>query len=154
MLINRKSVIVVILLIINLIATSFMLINFYTSHSDRSDTQGKITFDSVENGQYVLYIGTNDKDTYEQVIPTEQSREIINNICAKYVEGYTSSEAQGGWVDEKGVLTQESTLIYTFTYADESDIIAIMDDVLIALNQNSILVERRNISSSFYNRKD
>jgi hypothetical protein len=117
------------------------------------DAGGILEFESAENGQYILYIGTNDKDTYEQIIPTEEAVEIVNGICAKYAEGWTMSHAKGGWMDEKKFLTQENTLVYYFAYAGESDIVAIMDEILTALNQNSILVERRDISSVFYNGK-
>lgn len=102
------------------------------------------------NGRYVLYIGLNDKDTYEQIIPTEEAKDIINQICMKYVEGYTVLEASGGWVDETGTLTEESTLVYMLSDVKEEDVVAIMDEVLTALNQNSILVERQEYAYSFY----
>ena len=60
------------------------------------------------------------------------------------------TEANGGWVDETGTLTEEISLIYTFTDAEEADIISIMDEVLAVLNQNSILVERQDRSYTFY----
>jgi hypothetical protein len=58
--------------------------------------------------------------------------------------------AKGGWVDETGTLTQENSLVFTVAYAEESAVIAVMDEVLVALNQNSILIERKDISSVFY----
>ena len=151
---DKKSIIVFTLLITNLAVSTFILIYLFVPFGQPSDVSGRLAFDTAENGQYVLYIGTNDKDTYEQIIPTDEATEIVNNICAKYVEGYTVSDAKGGWVDENGVLTQENTLVYIISYADEADVTAIMDEVLTALNQNSILIERRNISSAFYNGKN
>jgi len=100
--------------------------------------------------QYVLYIGTNDKDTYSRIIPTEEAKAIVNEICARHVGGYTASEAVGGWVDEKGVLTQETTLVYVITGASEQQVLLIMNEVLVALNQNSILIEKRGVTSAFY----
>ena len=139
------------LLITNLAVSAFILFYLFVPVNDRSEVQGTLGFNCVQNGQYVLYIGLNDKDTYEQIIPTETAKEIANNICTKYVEGYTVSDAQGGWVDENGVLTRENTLIYYFAEVQEADLIAIMDETLAVLNQNTILVEKRDITSVFYN---
>lgn len=100
--------------------------------------------------QYVLYIGTNDKDTYQQMISTEEAKQIVNKICAKNVDGYTVMEAEGGWIDEKNVLTEENTLVYTFNGVKEEQMTQIMDEVLEALNQNSILLEKRKLYSTYY----
>ena len=101
--------------------------------------------------EYILYIGLNDKDEYRQIIPTEEAAEIINAICIRYADGYTMTKAQGAWVDEKGKLTSEQTLVYTVR-AMEEDIIQIMDDILPALNQNSILLEEKNSDSVYYSK--
>lgn len=107
------------------------------------------TDDSSVN-QYTLYIGTNDKDTYTQLIPLDEARDIVNEICTKYVEGYTASEATGGWVDQTGTLTQENTLVYSFYDTTEEQMKLIMDDVLKELNQNSILIERAHSDYEYY----
>lgn len=132
---------------VNLIASAFTML--YVLIPSGGKPGSILNFGSSEI-QYILYIGTNDKNTYEQIIPTEEAVEIVNAICTKYIGGYTMYHAKGGWVDEKDILTQENTLVYTIANADESDIIDIMNEILTALNQNSILVERRGISSVFY----
>ena len=99
--------------------------------------------------EYILYIGLNDKDEYRQMIPTQEAQEIINAICIRYVDGYTMTKAEGAWIDEKGKLTSEQTLVYTIR-AKEEDIIRIMDEILPALNQNSILLEEKNSDSVYY----
>lgn len=101
--------------------------------------------------EYVLYIGLNDKDTYQQLIPTREAKEMIHNVCVRYVDGYTVTEAEGAWVDEMGRLTTEHTLVYSFRNAGEEDICQIMDEVLEALNQNTILMEERGTTWSYYN---
>jgi hypothetical protein len=148
---TKKSTVILALLTVNIAATIFIALYLFIPAGDKAENQGLLNFNYLENGNYILYIGTNDKETYEQIIPTDEAKRIVNEICAKYVDGYTVSEAQGGWVDEHGILTQENTLIYSFIGAEESDIIAIMNEVLVALNQNSILVEKNDISSIFYN---
>lgn len=100
--------------------------------------------------EYILYIGLNDKDEYRQIISTEEAQEIINAICIRYVDGYTMSKAEGAWVDEKGILTSEETLVYTIR-GEKENIIRVMDDILPALNQNAILLEEKNSDSMFYN---
>lgn len=100
--------------------------------------------------RYTLYIGTNDQDTYTQLISLEEAKETVNEICGKYVEGYTVTEAEGGWVDETGTLTEEETLVYSFTGISEEALTSIMDEVLKELNQNSILVETSNVYHRYY----
>ena len=148
---NNKWKLALAALIINFAITIGIVIYLVAFTGQSSDSDGKLSFDNIEHGQYVMYIGTNDKDTYEQLIPNDEAREIVNSICKKHVEGWTSSDSKGGWVDEKDMLTQEATLVYTFIYVEESQVIAIMDEVMEALNQNSILLERRDVSSVFYN---
>ncbi len=103
----------------------------------------------VEN-KYTLYIGLNDKDTYVQEITKEEAYDIVNNICLKYTKGYTLSEAQGGWTDETDTLTQENTLVYTFYGISKDTLMNIMDEVLLNLNQSSILVEEGKVYYTYY----
>lgn len=104
----------------------------------------------LDSVKYIMYIGTNCKDTYSQLIPTEEAINIVNEICARHIGGYTVHQASGGWIDEQGILTQENTLVYTLMGIDEKKVMAIMDEVLVALNQNSILLERQAVSSTYY----
>ena len=103
-----------------------------------------------EAQEYTLYIGLNDKDEYRQLISTQEAQEIIDAICIRYVDGYTVTEAKGAWVDEKNMLTQENTLVYHFREADEEALKEIMDRVIAALNQNTIMVEEQTVSYAYY----
>ena len=116
-------------------------------------TQEEITsFVSEMTSQvkYIMYVGTNDKDTYEPVYPYEEARELANNICAKYTGGYTQIDGMGGWLDDSGVLTQERTLIYIFFDADEEGLKNIMDELIAELHQSSILIEKQEAMYTFY----
>ena len=75
---------------------------------------------------------------------------MVNAICAKYVGGYTASDAKGGWVDETDTLTQENTLVYSFYEITEEQLVQVMDEILKQLNQNSILVERQEAVYTYY----
>lgn len=146
---KRRDRIFAILLMLNLLA-AIMVIGFLL-HGQQAEPRSGLLSAQMEAGEkYILYIGLNDKDAYTQLIPTEEAREIVNAICAKHTGGYTVSDACGGWVDETGTLTQENTLVYAFYQIDEELLIAIMDEILEALNQNSILVERAQAVSSYY----
>jgi hypothetical protein len=146
---QKKHAVLLALTITNMAATIFIAVCLFTASGERSN-KGGLAFDS--DVQYTLYIGLNDKDTNEQTIPTERAKEIVNEICAKYVKGYAASDALGGWLDGN-VWVRENTLVYTFIDAAELQIIAIMDETLAALNQNSILVEKLNGSRAFYDGK-
>lgn len=147
---DSKRMVIILLLTANLCATAVL---FFLWLRPDAKSGGQLDFDKPQ-AQYVIYIGTNDKDTYKQIIPTDKARDIVNSICAKYVEGYTETDARGGWVDESGTLTKENTLVYSFNGVKEKQITTIMKEALKALNQNSILVERRDCASAYYSGDD
>jgi len=102
--------------------------------------------------KYTLYVGLNDKDTYQQEIPTERAEALVTEIALRYVEAFTLIGARGVWTDELGVPTYENTLVLEFLYATEEQIDQIMAEVPVALNQNSILVERQEVDCRFFSR--
>ena len=112
------------------------------------DGQEEPGFDRVS--KYTIYIGTNDKDTYTQKIPTEEARRIVDEICEERLDGYTSSEARGFWKDETGTGTTENSLVYSFSGVSYDTLADVMDEILTALNQNSILVEHDLTSTQYY----
>lgn len=154
---DKKRILVIILLLINMTAT-IILMSMFVLHINAEkvvcttsvNSSKTIDFKSSPNGKYTLYIGTNDKKTYKQIIPTEKAREIVNKICVKYVDGYTSLQACGGWVDETNTLTQENTLVYSFYDVTQQQIVSILNEVEDKLNQNSILVEVEDVNYAYY----
>lgn len=100
--------------------------------------------------EYVLYIGLDDKESQTQKIPTEAAAEQINEICEKYVDGYTYQTLNGGWRQNETTYCKETTLSYQFTGADETAVRHIMDEVLSALNQECILVHVQNVTCDYY----
>ncbi len=154
--ISKFRIVVVLLLLLEGIVLSGIIIYLASDRYFQSDASGNgtvLNYHDSENGKYVLHIGLNDKDTYSQLISAEEAKEMVNGICTKYVDGYTVMEANGGWVDETGTLAEEKSLVYTFSNAEETDVVSIMNEVLTALNQNSILVERQDISYAYYSGK-
>ena len=91
--------------------------------------------------KYTMYLGTNDKDTLKQEIPTDRIRKEMHEICMKYVDGYTVTIAEGYYRDSNNDISHETSLIYVFLDADITALRKIMDEALIKFNQGSILLE-------------
>ena len=149
---NIFKTIVLVLLIIETVLLAGIVV-YLAVEKNSAQSEAALDYDYSENGKYVLYIGLNDKDTYTQLIPTDEAINIVNEICIRHIGGYTVFSTKGGWVDETGTPSRETTLVYILSCAKEADVIAVMDEVLAALNQNSILIERQNVSSTFYSGK-
>ena len=144
---NQKWKVFCSLLGINTVIVILILVYLFAPKG-LSEIKDTLAFDSVM--KFTLYIGISDKDSYEQLVSICMAREIVNEICSRHVSGWTVVEGKGGWINEKNILTQESTLVYSFINTDESAIISIMQEVLVSLNQSSILIERSNIDSQFF----
>ncbi len=128
---------IVALLICNLIATGVLL------GAQRNQNESGQT-------KYTLYIGTNDKDTYRQEIPFDECRRIVTEICARHTGGCTLSDAAGFWTDDSGAITSEQTIQCVLEDITEEKVLAIADEVIAALNQNSIMIETQQVSTLFY----
>jgi hypothetical protein len=131
-------IVLMILLVLNLIGTGTVLYKLYAPSSSKEQTE------------YELYIGTNDKDTYQSEIPYDECVSKVTDICLDHVDSFTVSEARGVWKDDTGTSTYEKTIVCHFDDVSEEQIHAIADDVLTALNQNSILIEKQNAEDTFY----
>lgn len=122
--------------------TGYSLAN---SHRQRLDNG--IVFESSR--KFTLYVGLNDKDVYDQLIPTEEAFNLLNVVAMKHVDGFTVRSARGFWKDEKGAPSSENTLVYDFVDATDEQITAIVTDMLAAMNQSAILVERTETQRTF-----
>lgn len=143
---NHKGlVVIIVLLVMNLCVSGVLALNVFSP----AKTGGQIDFTAAENSKYTLYIGTNDKDTYEQMIDTPTAIDIVNNICAENMCGYTMAEAKGGWAED-GKLYHENTLVYTLVGVSEKQVVAVMREAREQLNQNTILVELADSTSAYY----
>ena len=146
---NKKlSAIVIALLVINMCATAVLGVALWKMN--KAPAQSGEPEQPGVSTQYVMYIGTNDKDTYEQIIPTDDAKAIVDGICFKYLEGYTIQDAIGSWVDEKGLPTHENTIVCYFDGTDQETVHKIADEVIVALNQNSVLIEEDQIHTEYY----
>lgn len=103
----------------------------------------------VYDTQYVLYVGTNDKDTVEPVYEPEVCKEKAIEILLKYFGGYTIQEASGGWKDGDKIFTEYTLVIYlSDTTLDK--IHAACDEMLQVFHQSSILIQANQTVTEFY----
>lgn len=135
----------IVLLSILVISFCFVIVN----------KKGLSSLGEVSNQKkYVMYLGTNDKDTLKQEIPTETIREQMHEICMKHADGYTLSIMEGFYRDEAGNPTREVTLVYVFFNTPLDSMKKIMDEAIVKFNQKNILLEESKSKTIFYEKKD
>lgn len=99
--------------------------------------------------QYVLYVGTNDKDTNEPVFAPEVCKQKAIEILLERFGGYTIQEASGGWKDGEVVYTEYTLVIYLSDTTLE-EVHAACDEFIRVFNQSSILVQANQTQTEFY----
>lgn len=118
-----------------------------------SNADGQATDPASQNQgdvQYVLYLGTNDKDTDEPVHTPEQSKEIAKNILIEHFGGYTIQDAEGGWIGDDGTEYQEYTMVIYLSDTNLDDVHKVCDVLIKEFNQSSILIQTNKTSTEFY----
>lgn len=105
--------------------------------------------------EYTMYIGTNDKDTYEIVMPIPDARAVVHNtMMDHFSDGFTMYEANGVWRDEHNVVTLEYTFVCVLESVKKKEVYKAADELLVKLNQSTILVvENAAHSVNFYQGK-
>lgn len=108
----------------------------------------------VEEGevQYVLYLGTNDKDSNEPVYSPEEAKSVLKGILISRMGGYTITEANGGWIGDDGTEYQEYTLVIHLSDTTEDDVHALCDELLDKFNQSSVLIQENRTKTEFYSK--
>ena len=104
---------------------------------------------SVSRVQYVLYLGTNDKDTNEPVFSPEEAKEKAEEILIDHFGGYTIQEASGGWENE-GTRYTEYTLVIFLSDTTLEEVHAAADDMIRTFNQSSVLIQANETMTEFY----
>ena len=99
--------------------------------------------------QYVMYLGTNDKDSNEPVYPPEEAKEKAEDILVRHFGGYTIQEAFGGWEDE-GTRYQEYTLVIYLSDTTLDQVHAAAKDMIREFNQSSVLIQANETKTEFY----
>ena len=110
-----------------------------------------VVADEADDGtQYVMYLGTNDKDTNKPVFTQAEAMEAARAILIEHFGGYTIQEAHGGWIDDKGAECQEYTLVIYLSDTNLDEVHAAADELVAAFNQSSVLIQANPTSTEFY----
>ena len=104
--------------------------------------------------QYVMYLGTNDKDTYEPYGTPDECKQKVDEILSRHFSGFTIQEASGGWKDESGKISHEYTVVIILSDTFPDKVYAAADDLIAEFNQSSVLIQENRTVTQFYNRKD
>ena len=105
------------------------------------------------NVQYVLYLGTNDKDTNKPVFTQTEALEQAKDILIRHFGGYTIQEAHGGWIDG-GKEYQEYTLVIYLSDTTLDKIHAAADEMIEVFRQSSVLIQENPTRTEFYSPKN
>ncbi len=100
--------------------------------------------------QYVLYLGTNDKDTNLPVFAPEEAKAKVREILIRHFGGYTLQEAEGGWIGDDGTLYEEHTIVIYLSDTTLDKVHAAADEMIRVFNQSSVLIQANETTTEFY----
>ena len=132
--------------------------NIYELWIDKHDKKEEVRDDGGQDSaasetnadiQYVMYLGTNDKDTNKPVFTEAEAQEQVKDILIRHFGGYTIQEASGGWIDE-GTVYQEYTLVIYLSDTTEEAVHAAADELIETFHQSSILIQTNPTQTEFY----
>ena len=99
--------------------------------------------------QYVLYLGTNDKDSNQPVFTPEEAKKKAEGILIDHFGGYTIQEANGGWIDGDTEY-QEYTLVIYLSDTDLEQVHKAADEMITEFHQSSVLIQANQTVTEFY----
>lgn len=99
--------------------------------------------------QYVIYLGTNDKDTNQPILTPEEAKKKAEKILIDFFGGYTIQEANGGWIDGDTEY-QEYTLVIYLSDTDLEQVHKAADEMINEFNQSSVLIQANPTVTEFY----
>lgn len=136
---KKLSIIAVVLAVIALALAVFSLVS-----PPKTEEQEAL------DKQYVMYLGTNDKDTYEPYGTPEEAKAKVDEVLTKHFEGFTIQDAMGGWTNENGTVDHEYTVVIFLSDTTQEKVRAAADDLIRAFNQSSILIQTNQTRTEFY----
>ena len=128
-------------LIISIIALCLSITNLVTTQ--------KVPQQETRDVQYVMYVGTNDKDTDEPVYSPDEAKAKAADILTDHFGGYTIQEAEGGWKDN-GVMYHEYSLVVYLSDTTLDEVHDAADDMIQAFHQSTVLIQANETTTEFY----
>lgn len=126
-----------------------------SASSSQQDTSVSVANTEATNDdqQFVLYLGTNDKDTNQPVYSREESKERAKAILMKIFGGYTIQEAEGGWKSNDGTEYQEYTLVIHLSDTTIDKVHVAARELIDEFHQSSVLINTERVQTEFYDGK-
>ena len=124
---------------------TFNWLNDLAENRDAAPAETESTLDT----QYIMYLGTNDKDTNKPVFTQAEAQEKAKEILVRHFGGYTIQEANGGWMDGDK-LYQEYTLIIYLSDTTEEAVHAAADELVDVFRQSSVMIQSVPSQTEFY----
>ena len=112
-----------------------------------------VSTEQAEDMQYVIYLGTNDRETNKPMFTEVDALEKAKEILVRYFSGYTIQEAHGGWVGDDGTLYQEYTLVIYLSATTSEAVHAAADELVETFHQSSVLIHSNPTHTEFYSGK-
>lgn len=97
-----------------------------------------------------MFVGLNDQISHQQEISTLDAFKIVSNIFREVTGGATITEGTGVYTHDDGSLVVEKSLICLIYGADMEHVIEAADQIKIALNQESVIIETCEVNSMFH----
>ena len=132
----------VIALILAVLALGLSIFNFVSAPKAQQQEEADI--------QYVIFLGTNDKDSYEPYGTPETVKAKVDEVLTKHFEGFTIQDAMGGWTNEGGTVDHEYTVVILLSDTTLEKVHAAADDLIRTFNQSSILIQSNETRTEFY----
>ena len=137
-------------LILLLLALTLLLSHAACAERTGAAAEAGAAEESVQTGvQYVLYLGTNDKDTNKPVFTQAEALEQLKAILIRNFGGYTIQEAHGGWISD-GVEYQEYTLVIYLSDTTIDKVHIAADEMIESFHQSSVLIQQNPTRTEFY----
>ena len=133
-----------------IIAVSALLFAGMTYYDNKLLCEKFASLQQNHDVQFVIYLGTNDKDSNEPVFSHDEAKAKLDEILSKHFEGFTVLEALGGWTDEEGRISHEYTLVIYLSDTNIGKVYAASDELLMVFNQSSVLIHVNETKTEFY----
>lgn len=97
-----------------------------------------------------MFVGLNDQVSHQQEISTIDAFKVVSNIFRETTGGATITEGTGVYTHDDGSLVVEKSLICLVYGADMEHVIEAADQIKVALNQESVIIETCEVNSMFH----
>lgn len=138
---KKSRIIQIATLIIAIIALCLSAVTLVMTQKAKADEDADM--------QYVIFLGTNDKDTNEPIFSSDEAKARLEEILLNHFGGYTIQEANGGWEDN-GTVYREYTLVIYLSDTTIDKVRAAADEMLQVFNQRSVLIQSNETKTEFY----